>query len=183
MSLIRSRRLRDLLLVACLGPLTLAFALVATKGCPPDACIAWSAPDGGSKTFTFQRPALPVLPPAAMAEWVTEAIGSRRCPTAVFDWDAWSQDDKLDPVSPSADHSSVSVTLERHLTDCITEKGSFGCIDGGFEGSCVELYAQWTWREACRVSAVAFACPPRYAVSVFAGRSVPATGQPIRQPG
>lgn len=113
--------------------------------------MPWESPDGGSKTFVFHRPELPVLPPAAMAEWIKhdpgQGCGGKGSPR-VWEEDTITRDDLVCPVSVAPGGASVSVTIENHLPGLLTTSGDpWMVLNGGLDGNCIELFAAWQWRE------------------------------------
>lgn len=129
----------------------LAYAGGEDSTCPEDACVPWEAPDGGSRTFQFQRPELPRLPPQAQATWTqgkADEQGKGQGVPQLWEDDTVSYNDRVCPVTVSPGGATLSVTIENHLPGLLTTSGSPGMLlNGGLEGSCIELFAQWQWRE------------------------------------
>jgi hypothetical protein len=129
--------------LACVAALVAAMTLVsrsATAMVAPD-CV----PDGGSSTQTFDRPPIDAPGMPTNAHW----SGGDGEPQA-SDVDTWSGPDAMGPGTSSASGDTASVTVHNSGGNIIGPNGAV--VEGGLEGSCVEMVMVWTFRYSVTTS-------------------------------
>lgn len=123
------------------APFFLAAALAAPQQPTSVPCV----PDGGRVSPDFSRPPLGQPGDPVGAEWLNSpGTGDASGDPQARESDPISGDDPMGPATPSASGDQAAVPVDNHGGDLSGPNGE--TQNGGTEGSCIEVYVEWTYR-------------------------------------